>query len=185
MCLSRFKKKTSTGLIEFLKDNDIQTVIVAGLALNFETTPLCVGESVIDLCNAGFDVILNLGGTKGLGSDKGREEFVKMLQDKYHVMVVNSADEINFIESKERKIFIPVKKEVNSSKEFVKALIKLAVSIAYGYFLYPVAIAEFFYFAIRYLITKRRFPNFFFFITFVDGKQGVKNYIKDFVSWKR
>ena len=96
-CYHDLKKTISTGLIEWLNSKEISTVIVGGLALNVENTPLCVGETVIDLVNAGFQVILNLGATRHLGSDLGKEQFVNMLIEKYNVLVVDSFSEIDVI----------------------------------------------------------------------------------------
>ena len=96
-CYHDLEKKISTGLIEWYNSNGITTVIVGGLALNVEDTPLCVGETIIDLVNAGFQVILNLGSTRGLGSEEGREKFINMLVDKYGVLIVNSFKDIEVI----------------------------------------------------------------------------------------
>jgi len=96
-CYHDLNKKISTGLIEWYISKHIDTVIIGGLALNFEDDPLCVGTTIIDLVNAGFDVILNMGATRGLGSIEGRKKFINMLIDEYHVVVVNSADEIKVI----------------------------------------------------------------------------------------
>ena len=93
-CYHDLKKKISTGLIEWYMANNITTIIVGGLALNVEYTPLCVGETIIDLVDAGFQVILNLGSTRGLGSEEGRNNFINMLVDKYGVLVVNSFTDI-------------------------------------------------------------------------------------------
>ena len=96
-CYHDLKKKISTGLIEWYNSRDISTIIVGGLALNVEDTPLCVGETIIDLVNAGFQVILNLGSTRGLGSEEGRNKFIDMLVEKYGVLVVNSYKDIEVI----------------------------------------------------------------------------------------
>lgn len=96
-CYHNLSKTISTGIIEWLEQHNISTVVVGGLALNVENTPLCVGETVIDLCNAGFQVILNMGAVRGLGSPEGQENFLKMLSDKYGVLIVNSYKEIEVI----------------------------------------------------------------------------------------
>ncbi len=56
------QKKISTGLIEFYDKDDIDTVILGGIALNY-----CVKETAIDLLNAGFRVIVNVAATRSLG----------------------------------------------------------------------------------------------------------------------
>jgi len=97
-CYHNLGKTISTGVIEWLNQHKISTVIVGGLALNVEDTPLCVGQTVMDLANAGFQVILNLGAVRGLGSIEGQEKFVDMLKsDPYNVLVVNSYKDIEII----------------------------------------------------------------------------------------
>ena len=96
-CYHDLKKKISTGLIEWYNSKEISTVIVGGLALNIEEQPLCVGETIIDLVNAGFQVILNLGSTRGLGSVDGRNKFINMLVDNYGVLVVESFKDIDVV----------------------------------------------------------------------------------------
>jgi len=98
-CYHDLNKKISTGLIEWYIAKHIDTVIVAGLATNY-----CVGSTVEDLLDAGFDVILNLGGCRGIGSDEDVKNYVDSLVEKYKVnsvgsriVVVNSADEIEVI----------------------------------------------------------------------------------------
>ena len=88
------ERKMSTGVIEYLKQNGIKTVIVGGLALNSEDIPLCVGSGIIDLANADFNVILNLSATRGLGSKEGRNEFIEILKNKYKIEVVNNSSQI-------------------------------------------------------------------------------------------
>jgi len=83
------EKKISTGLIEYYEKNNIMTVVVGGLALNY-----CVGDTIIDLCNAGFQVILNLSATKGLGSEEEIDKYIEMLINEHNVFVVNSVDDI-------------------------------------------------------------------------------------------
>jgi nicotinamidase/pyrazinamidase len=92
-CYHDLHRKMSTGLIEWYNSKGITTVIISGLATNY-----CVGSTVIDLADAGFQVILNLGGCRGLGSQDVLDDYVSMLIEKYNVIVVNSADEIEVIE---------------------------------------------------------------------------------------
>ena len=96
-CYHDKAKTKSTGLIEWYNSKGISTIIVGGLALNSEDTPLCVGESVIDLANSGFQVILNLGAVRWLGSNEGKEKFVNMLIDKYKILIIESYKEIEVI----------------------------------------------------------------------------------------
>jgi len=96
-CYHDMGKKISTGIIEWLNQHDITSVIIGGLALNVENTPLCVGETVIDLAEAGFQVILNLGAVRGLGTVEGKDKFVEMLKDTHGILVVNSFKEIELV----------------------------------------------------------------------------------------
>ena len=48
--------------------------------------------------NAGFQVILNMGAVRGLGSKEGQEKFIEMLKEKYGILVVDSYNDIEVIE---------------------------------------------------------------------------------------
>ena len=91
-CYHDLHRKLSTGLIEWYNSKDISTVIVSGLATNY-----CVGSTVIDLVDAGFQVILNLGGCRGIGTKEDIDKYVDMLVNKYNVIVVNSYNDIDVI----------------------------------------------------------------------------------------
>lgn len=77
--------KISTGVIEFLKAKEINTVIITGLATNY-----CCLATAMDLKAAGFDVIVNLGACRGIGdiipAIKAMEEI--------GIKIVDSADDI-------------------------------------------------------------------------------------------
>lgn len=60
-CYHDLKKKRTTGVIEFLKTNNIEVVIAGGLATDY-----CVFETVLELTTAGFQVILNLKACRGI-----------------------------------------------------------------------------------------------------------------------
>jgi nicotinamidase/pyrazinamidase len=91
-CYQDLKKTISTGLIEWYNSKDITTIIVGGLATNY-----CVGETVKDLVNAGFQVILNLGACRGIGTKEEVDNYVKMLVDEYNVIVVESFTDIEVV----------------------------------------------------------------------------------------
>jgi len=57
-------KKISTGVIEWATVKEIDTFIIGGLAFDY-----CVKQGVIDLCKAGFRVIVNLSATKSISGD--------------------------------------------------------------------------------------------------------------------
>ena len=88
-CYHDLEKKISTGLIEWYQANEISTIILGGLATNY-----CVGETAIDLVNAGFQVILNLGACRGIGTNQEIEDYINMLVEKYNVIIVDSYTEI-------------------------------------------------------------------------------------------
>ena len=56
--------KKSTGVIEYLICNDIQNVIVGGLATDY-----CVKNTALQLADAGFNVFLNLKACRGIAQD--------------------------------------------------------------------------------------------------------------------
>jgi len=88
-CYHDLNKKISTGLIEWYESKNITTVIVAGLATNF-----CVSETCKDLSEAGFQVILNLGGCRGIGTEEEINKIGNELVDTFNVIIVNSYNEI-------------------------------------------------------------------------------------------
>ena len=95
-CYHDLHKDVSTGLIEWYDSRGISTVIVSGLATNY-----CVGETCKDLSNAGFEVVLNLGGCKGIGTEEELNKYIEMLINDYNVLVVNTFDEIEVVNEEE------------------------------------------------------------------------------------
>jgi len=80
----------STGVIEYLKQNGIKQVIIAGLATDY-----CVFTTVKQLKEAGFTVIVNLGGCRGIA-----EETVNHALNNFAGMgaaVINSAQELESV----------------------------------------------------------------------------------------
>lgn len=63
-CFHDLAENESTGAIEWLHKHQIKSVIVGGLATDF-----CVKTTVLQLCQAGFKVIVNLGGCRGVDSE--------------------------------------------------------------------------------------------------------------------
>ena len=64
-CYHDLQKTLSTGVIEYLREHKVTCVIVGGLAANY-----CVLETVKDLIDSGFDVIVNISSTKAIGDMK-------------------------------------------------------------------------------------------------------------------
>ena len=63
-CYQDLAENESTGAIEWLQQKQIETVIVGGLATDY-----CVKTSVLQLLQAGFRVIVNLGACRGVADD--------------------------------------------------------------------------------------------------------------------
>lgn len=63
ICYHDLADKQSTGLIEWLKDRGVETVLIGGLATDF-----CVLTSIKQLARAGFDVILVKSATRAINA---------------------------------------------------------------------------------------------------------------------
>lgn len=63
-CFHDLAGRRSTGVIEYLKVQDIEQVIVGGLATDY-----CVKNTVLQLRDAGFAVVLNLAACRGIAPD--------------------------------------------------------------------------------------------------------------------
>lgn len=63
-CYHDLNDKMSTGVIEYLKMNGMENVIVGGLATDY-----CVKTTAFQLLNAGFRVIVNLEACRGVAQD--------------------------------------------------------------------------------------------------------------------
>lgn len=61
-CYHDLAEHQSTGVIEFLKCNGVETVIVGGIATDY-----CVKTTAIQLRRAGFRVVVNLAACRGIG----------------------------------------------------------------------------------------------------------------------
>ncbi len=63
-CYHDLAESESTGAIEWLHERQIKVLIVGGLATDY-----CVKTTVLQLCRAGFQVIVNLGACRGVDSE--------------------------------------------------------------------------------------------------------------------
>lgn len=72
-CYHDLEHKLSTGLIEYLKTQHVDTVIAGGLALDY-----CVKTSVLQLRDAGFNVIVNLAACRGITPDTCKQAISDM-----------------------------------------------------------------------------------------------------------
>ena len=85
-CYHDFKEHQSTGAIEFLKVNNISTVICGGLATDY-----CVKTTVLQLLRAGFKVIVNLGACRGIAAETTQQAIAEM-QSAGAVMIASAAE---------------------------------------------------------------------------------------------
>ena len=86
-CYHDLKEELSTGVIEYLKQKNVSSVIVGGLALDY-----CVKTTAIQLAEAGFNVIINLAATRGIS-----EETIKIAKKDMHthnIIFVNCINDI-------------------------------------------------------------------------------------------
>lgn len=72
-CYHDITERRSTGVIEFLKCNQVTTVVVGGLTLDF-----CVKTTAEQLRRAGFEVIVNLAATVPVAKASGDEAIESM-----------------------------------------------------------------------------------------------------------
>jgi nicotinamidase/pyrazinamidase len=63
-CYHDLKGRLSTGLIEYLQARQVNLVLAGGLATDY-----CVKTTVLQLLQAGFQVVVNLGACRGLAAD--------------------------------------------------------------------------------------------------------------------
>lgn len=73
-CYNDLAGRQSTGVIEFLKMNGIRTVLVGGLATDY-----CVKTTALQLCAAGFQVVVNLEACRGISPDTVRAAIDEMV----------------------------------------------------------------------------------------------------------
>ena len=87
VCYHDLAEKLSTGLIEYLRFNNLSTVIVGGLATDY-----CVKTSVLQLLEAKFKVVVNLAACRGM--DKAGVELAKAQVQQAGARLANCADDI-------------------------------------------------------------------------------------------
>jgi len=90
-CYHGLNRTLTTGVIEFLKSKNIKLIVCGGLATDY-----CVAFTAIDLKEAGFDVIINLGASRAIGDPAKYIEKMKILGIKF----VNSSEELGDIVEK-------------------------------------------------------------------------------------
>lgn len=72
-CYHDLKNRYSTGVIEFLRQHGITTVICGGLATDY-----CVANTALQLKEAGFQVVLNKAACRGIAPDTTEKALEKM-----------------------------------------------------------------------------------------------------------
>ncbi|HEY5715202.1 MAG TPA: isochorismatase family protein, partial [Psychromonas sp.] len=75
-CYLDLAERESSGVIEWLHERQVETVIVGGLATDY-----CVKTTVLQLCRAGFRVIVNLGACRGVASETSKAACATMLAE--------------------------------------------------------------------------------------------------------
>jgi nicotinamidase/pyrazinamidase len=88
-CYHDLACKKSTGVIEWMRANGIEVVLVGGLASDF-----CVANTVFQLAKAKFKVIVNMGACRGIWAQTTEEELIKKFEATDGVIVVRSAEEL-------------------------------------------------------------------------------------------
>jgi len=73
-CYHDLLETEETGIIEWLHKHQINVLIVGGLATDY-----CVKITVLQLCRAGFNVIVNLSACRGINTDTTEEACLLML----------------------------------------------------------------------------------------------------------
>jgi nicotinamidase/pyrazinamidase len=89
-CYQDIAKKISTGLIEWAMVNKVKVFLVGGLALEF-----CVKETVLELLDAGFVVILNLAATRGIFDDMIKSAIEEMKAK--GAIIIDSVEELELV----------------------------------------------------------------------------------------
>ena len=72
-CYHDLVEEKSTGAIEWLKARGIATVLLAGLATDY-----CVKTTGLQLLKAGFEVILNLAGSRGVAEETSQQAIAEL-----------------------------------------------------------------------------------------------------------
>ena len=86
-CYHDHAEHLSTGVLEYLLVNNIRTVIVGGLALDY-----CVKITVLQLRRASFNVIVNLAATRGI--DENTSEVAIGEMKNMSVKIISSLNEL-------------------------------------------------------------------------------------------
>ncbi len=86
-CYHDLDNKLSTGVIEYFQMQGIDTVIVGGLATDY-----CVKTTVLQLLDAGFNIIVNLSACRGIASKSIEASMLEM--KKAGAKLIQNCDEM-------------------------------------------------------------------------------------------
>jgi nicotinamidase/pyrazinamidase len=86
-CYHDFAEKMSTGVIEYLKNKNVTTIVVGGLATDY-----CVKNTVLQLLSAEFKVIVNLGACRGISEET--MEIAKHQMKQQGAVFIDSASQL-------------------------------------------------------------------------------------------
>ena len=86
-CYHDLGEKLSTGVVEFLRSKNINTILIGGLALD-----ICVKATAIQLAKASFTVVVNLAASRGL-SEEATGAALAQFKD-YNIKVISSTKSI-------------------------------------------------------------------------------------------
>lgn len=86
-CYQDLAETESTGAIEWLQQQEVEVVIVGGLATDY-----CVKTSVLQLCRAGFKVIVNLAACRGV--DRESTEIACTTMQMAGATLINNSQEL-------------------------------------------------------------------------------------------
>ncbi len=88
-CYHDIREELSTGVIEFLQQNQVDTVIVGGLAFDF-----CVKTTALQLVKAGFFVVIYLPATRAL-TKEGYAQTKAQLESTPNVKILANREELS------------------------------------------------------------------------------------------
>lgn len=74
-CYHDLQENLSTGVIEYLQRNEVEQIMVGGLALDY-----CVKTTAVQLAKAGFQVLVLLEATKAISKDTAEQAILQMKQ---------------------------------------------------------------------------------------------------------
>lgn len=93
-CYHDLAEKRSTGVIEFLRQNGVDLVLVGGLALDY-----CVKTTALQLRRAGFEVIVYLPACRAIASETAETACLTM--GEHGITLVASLEQLDRVLAKE------------------------------------------------------------------------------------